>query len=59
MKFKVRCIKHLAKERKWILESGRIYEAENKNDNEIEIVNQYGEIITLSLKDFKTYCVVI
>jgi hypothetical protein len=59
MKFKARCIKHLAKNRKWILESGRLYEAEKKNDNEIEIVNHYGEVITLSLREFKIYCIVI
>jgi len=59
MKFKVRCLKHLAKDRKWILESGRVYDAQKRNDNEIDIVNHYGIVVTLSLKEFSNYCVVI
>lgn len=55
---KIRCIKHKAQNRKWILESGREYEAK-VNGNEIDIVNHYGEIVTLSLKEFSIYCVVI
>jgi len=59
MELKVRCIQHYAIDKRWILESGRIYEATKKNENEIEIVNHYGEIITLNLKEFKRYFVLI
>lgn len=55
---KVRCIKHLAHNKKWILKSGSIYEARIK-ENEIEIINHYGEIVTLNLRDFNHYCIVI
>jgi hypothetical protein len=59
MKFKIRCIKYLARDRKWLLESGRIYEAEKRSDNEIDITNHYGQIVTLSLRDFHIYCLEI
>lgn len=59
MQFKVRCIKHLAKDRVWLLESGKLYLAQKRNENEIEVVNHYGVVVTLSLKDFSIYCVVI
>lgn len=59
MSFQVRCIKHLAKDRKWVLESGRVYEANKTNENEVDIINHYGEVITLNLKDFKIYCIMI
>jgi hypothetical protein len=59
MKFEVRCVKHMAKNRVWILESGKVYEAIKRNENEIDVVNHYGHIITLTLKEFHKYCEVI
>lgn len=59
MSFKVRCIKHKLQEDKWVLEGGRIYSATKINDNEIVVLNHYGEFISLTPKEFKIYCVVI
>lgn len=59
MRYEVRCIKHLAKNKRWVLQSGLVYEAIKKSDNEIEIVNHYGQIITLTLKEFNQYCKLI
>jgi hypothetical protein len=59
MKYEVRCIKHKAQNKRWVLQSGLVYEAIKKDDNEIEIVNHYGQLVTLSLKEFQQYCKVI
>jgi hypothetical protein len=59
MKLEVRCVKHLAKNKKWVLQSGLVYEAIKKTENEIEIVNHYGQLVTLDLKEFQLYCKVI
>jgi hypothetical protein len=58
MKFLVRCIKHKASNRSWVLESGRVYEAQLIGDR-VEVVNHYGNAVGLSLKEFNIYCEVI
>jgi hypothetical protein len=57
-KLLVRCIKHKASNRSWVLESGRTYEAHLIGDR-VEVINHYGNAIGLSLKEFNLYCEVI
>jgi hypothetical protein len=59
MKYVVKCIKHKAQKRRWILQAGKVYEGEKISDNEVAIVNHYGESITLNLKEFNEYCKII
>jgi hypothetical protein len=58
-KYIVKCIKHKAQNRRWVLQAGKIYEAQKDTESEIDITNHYGESITLTLKEFNEYCTVI
>jgi hypothetical protein len=57
--FLVKCKKHKASSRQWILESGRVYEARKSDRETMEVTNHYGDTIELTLREFHLHCEII
>jgi len=59
MRFRVRCKKHLARGEKWLLEAGKTYEAERVSDDLVDVIGKGGIVVSLTLKEFNYYCVIL